>query len=140
MEGYQHLGLDERRDISPLQRRPWPAIVACAEVRLLASRNSPPTLLIACWRPGRQNRLQVIFGVIAVPGRRCATRPSINMSTALRDGTISFGGICQLPAVRAGNVIAESRAVSIYPWQIRSARGRRKSRIAAALVSGKATL
>jgi len=50
---------------------------------------------------------------------------------------ISFGGICQLPAVRVGNVIAESRAVSIYPWQIRSARGRGKPRIAAALGIGK---
>ena len=56
----------------------------------------------------------------------------------LRDGTISFGAICQLPAVRAGNVMAESRAVSIYPWRIRSARGRRKSRIAAVSATGKA--
>lgn len=181
MEGYQHLGLDKRRDIyrligtgrsvnqvaDALRRHPstiyreikrnrhfdeeplfrgyfptaaqtWPAIVACAEARLLASRNSPPTLLIACWRPGRQNRLRVIFGVIAVTGRRCATKPSTSMSTALRNGTISFGAICQLPAVRAGNVMAESRAVSIYPWQIRSARGRRKSWIAASSATGKA--
>ncbi len=64
-----------------------------------ASQNWLLTSLIACWQPGRPNRLQVTLVVIGVFVRRCATKLSTNMSMDLMDGTKNCGAICQLSAV-----------------------------------------